>query len=74
LVDFVRPEKLKPEDHFSVKRAWQDLDKEEQTGLLVDYGRYQDDMPNTCDLLEKEERFTRWLAVCGVSYQQVSKA
>ena len=60
-----------PEDHLSVTRVWQDLAKEEQTGLLIDYGQYQDDMPKTCDLSVKEERFSRWLAGRGISYQQV---
>jgi hypothetical protein len=49
-------------------RAWEDLDRAEQTRLLVEYGRYLDGLPPTCSLEEKDARFARWLAELGVRY------
>lgn len=47
---------------------WNDLDKESQTQLLVDYGYYLEGLPPTCDLDEKNNRFVSWLKNKGVAY------
>jgi hypothetical protein len=44
------------------------LPRDEQTRLLVEYGRYLDSLPPTCSLEEKNERFGRWLAERGIAY------
>jgi hypothetical protein len=49
-------------------RPWQDLSADEQVRLRVEYGRYLDRLPPTCDLHAKTARFRRWLAERGVDF------
>jgi hypothetical protein len=51
-------------------RRWQDLQSQEQTRLLIDYGNYQDEMsiPTTCDIETKNRRFSNWLAARAIQY------
>ncbi len=49
-------------------RDWRDLTAEEQLQLREAYGHYLDNLPPTCDLDGKIERFRRWLAERGVRY------
>ena len=53
------------------QQDWRQLHKEEQTRLLVEYGRYQDDLPPSCDMNIKQARFVRWLEERGIRYEQV---
>ncbi len=48
---------------------WDDLDQEQQTGLLVEFGHYLDTLPPTCSMQTKNERFTAWLADRNIIYQ-----
>ena len=48
--------------------SWQELDKQEQTRLLVEFGHYQDGLQPSCDLGVKNDRFSRWLEKRGVTY------
>jgi hypothetical protein len=50
------------------RRDWSELDDDEQTRLLIDYGRYLDSLPPTCSRETKIERFRRWLADRGIAY------
>lgn len=47
---------------------WESLPVDKQTELRIDFGRYLDQLPPTCDLDEKNARFVRWLAEHGVAY------
>lgn len=49
-------------------RLWQDLDKDEQLRLRLDYQAVLDEEPRTCSLDEKTARFTGWLAGRGVAF------
>ena len=49
-------------------RSWQELSPQEQCELREAYGHYLDSLPPTCDMAEKVERFSRWLADQGVEY------
>lgn len=42
-------------------RGWDSLDPEEQIRLRVEYGRWLDQMPPTCSMETKIERFRTWL-------------
>ena len=55
------------QQHAAVRR-WVDVDKQEQTQLLIDYGHYQDRLQTTCDIETKNRRFTRWLAQRSIQY------
>lgn len=55
-------------DEHANLTAWDELPKERQTALLIDYGRYLDQLPPTCSLEEKNVRFARWLAEQNVFY------
>lgn len=50
-------------------RDWHELSEAEQTALLDAYGRYLDQLPPTCDLTTKVERFRAWLADRGIEYR-----
>ncbi len=50
---------------------WDDLDKEQKTTLLVEYGYYLDTLPPTCSLQSKNERFAQWLAEKNIFYAGV---
>lgn len=54
-------------------RSWEALSPDEQLRLREEYGRYLDDLPPTCSLETKIERFQRWLAEHGVSYSHPTK-
>ena len=49
-------------------RDWHTLTPQEQLDLREAYGRYLDNLPPTCDLDTKIERFRHWLAERGVDY------
>jgi hypothetical protein len=49
---------------------WGDLSPERQLALREAYGRYLDQLPPTCDLEQKVERFRAWLATQGVRFRQ----
>jgi hypothetical protein len=42
-------------------RDWDSLDPDEQTRLRVEFGHWLDQLPPTCDLGTKIERFRTWL-------------
>lgn len=52
----------------TARRDWRDLSAQEQLELREAYGRYLDELPPTCDLDTKIERFRQWLAERGVIY------
>ena len=56
------------EEYAADMVRWESLDIEEQTRLRVEYGRYLDQLPPTCSLEEKNNRFTRWLAERNILY------
>lgn len=56
------------EDQAAAAINWQELDKEEQTRLLVEFGHYQDGLPPSCDPDVKNDRFSHWLAEHGIKY------
>ncbi len=47
---------------------WSELAPDRQLQLREDYGRYLDQLPPTCDLDTKTERFRAWLAERGVAF------
>lgn len=53
----------------AVLRPWDALSPGEQLALREAYGRYLDELPPTCDLRTKEQRFRAWLAEQGVDWQ-----
>lgn len=44
-------------------------DPEEQTPLLIEYGRHLDTLPPASSMEIKTERLRRWLEARGVSYR-----
>lgn len=48
--------------------AWAELTPERQLALREEYGHYLDQLPRTCSLDQKVERFRRWLRERGVQY------
>ncbi|MGD8207159.1 MAG: hypothetical protein PVH47_03680 [Thiohalocapsa sp.] len=50
-------------------RPWDSLDDRTQTELRVAFGHYLDDLPPTCSLETKIERFRSWLRERGVDYR-----
>jgi hypothetical protein len=57
--------KSAPPGHVS---RWNELDKDQQTRLLIEYGHYLDTLPPTCSLQTKNERFAQWLAQKQIFY------
>ena len=55
-------------------RDWDDLDADEQLALREAYGRHLEDLPPTCDLEEKLDRFRRWLAGYQIRYAPDQKS
>lgn len=53
-------------------RDWNALSEAEQLELREAYGRYLDQLPPTCDLTAKIERFRAWLADRGIEYRHQS--
>lgn len=51
-------------------RHWNGLGEDERLALREAFGRYQDDLPATCDMAEKIARFRRWLTARGVDYDE----
>jgi len=49
-------------------KAWEDLPGDLQLRLREEYGHYLDNLPPTCSLDAKIERFRRWLAERGIRY------
>lgn len=49
-------------------RDWDDLQRDEQIKLLIDYGHYLDQLPPTCSMESKEIRLRDWLAEQSVRY------
>jgi hypothetical protein len=47
---------------------WEQLSKEQQTQLRIEYGYYLDQLPSTCSLESKIERFRNWLADRNIVY------
>jgi hypothetical protein len=47
---------------------WEQLSKDQQTQLRIEYGYYLDQLPPTCSLESKIERFKSWLADRNVVY------
>jgi hypothetical protein len=47
---------------------WEQLSKEQQTQLRIEYGYYIDQLPPTCSLESKIERFRNWLAGRNIVY------
>jgi hypothetical protein len=56
----------------SSMKPWQSLSPETQLALRMAYGRYLDQLPPTCSLDTKIERFQRWLAEQGILYTHQS--
>jgi hypothetical protein len=50
-------------------RPWAQLGPQEQTELLIEYGRWLDTLPPTCRLETKIARFRSWLLSRGVDYR-----
>ena len=50
-------------------KPWQELSSREQLRLREEYGHYLDQLPPTCSLETKIERFRSWLAERGVLYE-----
>ncbi|MES9960163.1 MAG: hypothetical protein ABW089_07005 [Sedimenticola sp.] len=50
-------------------RYWNDIPHQEQLRLREEYGHYLDQLPPTCDLGVKIERFRQWLAEHGIHYE-----
>jgi hypothetical protein len=50
-------------------RPWEELSSQEQLRLREEYGHYLDQLPPTCSLETKIERFRRWLTERGVHYE-----
>ena len=50
------------------KVYWEQLSDERQTQLRVEYGHYLDQLPPSCSLEEKNERFKNWLAEKNIIY------
>jgi len=51
------------------RRDWDSLNADEQLALREAYGRHLDDLPPTCDLATKIERFREWLARRGIDFR-----
>lgn len=49
-------------------RDWEELERDEQIKLLIDYGNYLDELPPTCSMETKEQRLKVWLAERGIDY------
>jgi len=49
-------------------KNWDDLHRDEQIRLLIEYGHYQDQLPPTCSMDSKEIRLRDWLAEQNVEY------
>lgn len=50
-------------------RQWDELPADERIKLLSEFGQYQDELPRTCSLPLKVERFQTWLRSRGIEYQ-----
>lgn len=50
------------------QRSWEELTKEEQTALRIEYGRDLGQLPPTYSLKAKILRFARWLAERNILY------
>jgi hypothetical protein len=49
-------------------KNWDDLHRDEQIRLLIEYGNYQDQLPPICSMDSKEIRLRDWLAEQNVEY------
>ncbi|MGM0593696.1 MAG: hypothetical protein ACQETD_04080 [Pseudomonadota bacterium] len=47
---------------------WEELERDEQINLLIEYGDYLDGLPPTCSMETKEQRLRAWLAEKGIDY------
>lgn len=47
---------------------WDELHRDEQIRLLIEYGCYLDQLPATCSMESKEIRLRNWLAEQNVDY------
>jgi len=47
-------------------RDWGALQRDERIKLLIEYGRYLDELPLTCSMETKEQRLKAWLAERGI--------
>lgn len=50
--------------------SWNELPKSRQVELLEAYGRYLDQLPPTCSMDTKVERFQAWLRERDIEYEQ----
>jgi hypothetical protein len=50
-------------------RQWRELTDTERTQLLEAFGHYQDQLPPTCSLELKIDRFRSWLLARGIAYR-----
>lgn len=51
-----------------VLKKWDDLHRDEQIKLLIEYGYHLDQLPPTCSMESKEIRLRDWLAEQNVEY------
>lgn len=56
-------------DSTTPRRDWNDLELDEQTRFLEEYGHYLDSLPPTCSMETKIDRLKRWLAGRGIDYR-----
>ena len=54
------------------RQDWNVLGEDEQILLLEQYNIYLDELPPTCSMDVKLERFTRWLEERGVIYEHAT--
>jgi hypothetical protein len=57
-----------PNTAKSSSTPWEQLSKDQQIQLRIEYGYYLDQLPPTCSLESKIERFKQWLADKNIQY------
>lgn len=49
-------------------RNWDEIGRDEQIKLLMEYGIYLNGLPSVCNMQTKEERLREWLAEQNVEW------